>query len=598
MSKFKQLVKKYLTHFSYFYIHLRHKLFIALGLSMAVGVLDGFGLAMFLPLLQMVDESSNATAEGLGNLRFLIDIMENLGINLTVSSVLLVILFFFTLKGVAKFFESYYKVLVQQYFIKKIRFDTISKLSSYSYKAFVTADVGRIQNTLSGEVGRVAQAYQTYFAAVQAGVLVLVYVVLAFLSNPQFAILVAIGGFLSNLIYKQIYKKTKETSRKITNIGHEFQSLLIQKVAFYKYLKATGLIRNYATKLLDTVKRIESNNRKIGFYNSILAATREPLVMLVVVVVIIIQVTYVAQSLGLIILSLLFFYRSLTYLMSLQTQWNQFLNVSGSLENMTAFVSELSASQEIVGTQEFNKFSRAIELKNINFYYGNSRILKNINLNIPRNISIALVGESGSGKTSLVNILSGLMPVEQGEMLIDGTSSKNIDITSFQYRIGYITQEPVIFTDSVYNNITFWASKTPENITRFWEALRKAAIEDFVLSLPEKENAILGNNGALVSGGQKQRLSIARELFKDIDILIMDEATSALDSETERAIQENINSLKGHYTIIIVAHRLSTIKDVDLIVLLNKGEIRGIGNYEYLINSSEKFKKMTAIQEV
>jgi ABC-type multidrug transport system fused ATPase/permease subunit len=169
---------------------------------------------------------------------------------------------------------------------------------------------------------------------------------------------------------------------------------------------------------------------------------------------------------------------------------------------------------------------------------------------------------------------------------------------TFQNRIGYITQEPVIFDDNVFNNVTFWDEKTPENLNRFWEALRKASILDFVESLPEKENAPLGNNGIMASGGQKQRLSIARELYKDIDILIMDEATSALDSETEKAIQENIDALKGQYTIIIIAHRLSTIKNADEIVLMSKGEIIDKGSFSELIGSNETFKRMVNLQEL
>lgn len=563
-----------------------------------VGILDGFGLAMFLPLLQMVNDKTEASAEGLGNLRFLVDMIEGLGFSLTVSTILVVILIFFTLKGIAKFCESYNKVLIQQLFIKKLRTESVNKLSNYNYKAFVTADSGRIQNTLSGEVGRVAVAYKTYFSAVQAAIMVMVYIVLALMSNPQFAILVAIGGALSNLVYKKVYRKTKETSRKITSIGHDFQGLLIQKVAFFKYLKATGLMRTYALKLKRTINEIEDNNKKIGFYSSVLEATREPLVIFVVVVVIIVQVTYFSESLGLIILSLLFFYRSLTYLMGFQNQWNQFLNVSGSLENMTAFMAELSAAQEKSGGKKINRFSNAIELRDLSFGYGDTKILKKLNLEIRKNETVAFVGESGSGKTSLLNILAGLIPVEQGEMLIDGISSKELNAAAFQTRIGYITQEPVIFNDSVFNNVTFWAEDTPETRDRFWKALRKAAIDDFVRELPEQEETNLGNNGILISGGQKQRLSIARELYKDIDILIMDEATSALDSETERAIQENINALKGQYTILIVAHRLSTIKDADSVVLLNNGEISSIGNFKELINSSEKFQRMAAIQEL
>lgn len=598
MNKLKKLVKKYLKHFSYFYTHLRHRVFFALALSLAVGALDGFGLAMFLPLLQMVDGQQSADPEAMGNLSFLLDGMEAVGLNFTLTTVLGVMLFFFVLKGIAKFCETYYKTIVQRYFIRNLRFENIDGLSNYSYKKFVMADVGRIQNTLSGEVIKVLSAYRGYFMSIQAGVMVLVYIVLAFLANPEFALLVVIGGGLSNLVYQKVYKNTKDASKKLTREAHQFQALLIQKVAFFKYLKATGLIRGYAEKLKKIIVETEVVTLKMGWYNSILAATKEPLIVLVVVAVILVQVNYFSQSLGLIILSLLFFYRSLTFLMNLQTQWNSFLSSSGSLNNMTEFMDELRADQDRNGTVNIKAFNDRLVLNNVSFNYGNTAVLQNINLTIRKNETVAFVGESGSGKTTLVNVMTGLVPVEHGEFHIDGIDSKALNITSYQQRIGYITQEPVIFSDSIFNNVTFWAPNTAENQARFWAALQKAAIDTFVKSLPDQERSLLGNNGILVSGGQKQRLSIARELYKNVDILIMDEATSALDSETEQSIQANIDLLKGQYTILIVAHRLATVKSADKVVLLTKGKIENMGSFDQLKTSSKIFERMVMLQEI
>ena len=183
-------------------------------------------------------------------------------------------------------------------------------------------------------------------------------------------------------------------------------------------------------------------------------------------------------------------------------------------------------------------------------------------------------------------------------MTIDDTSRRELNTASFQKRIGYITQDPVIFTDTVFNNITLWAERTEENMSRFKKAVEKAAISGFVEDLLHKEDTLLGNNGINLSGGQKQRISIARELYKDIDILIMDEATSALDSETEKAIQDNIEALRGQYTILIVAHRLSTIKNADRIVLMNNGEVEQTGTYQQLTDTAPLFKRMVALQEL
>jgi ABC-type multidrug transport system fused ATPase/permease subunit len=598
MKLVKELVKKYLKHFAYFYTYLRHRMFVALMISLTVATLDGFGLAMFMPLLQMADGSQQANPETLGNLRFLVDGINAIGLDLTVTTVLLVIAVFYAFKGVGRFIEAYYKVILSRYFIKKLRFANIEKLSNYSYKSFVMADVGRIQNTLSAEITKILHAYKSYFMTVQAAVMVFVYVILAFLANPQFALIVVAGATLSNVVYRRIYKRTKEASKKLTKSGHKFQALLIQKVTHFKYLKATGFINVYAKKLKEVILETEAITKKMGWYNAILSSTKEPLVVMVVVVVVLIQVNYFGESIGVIVLSLLFFYRSLTFLMNVQTQWNAFLHATGSLENMTEFMNELQASQEKFGKKTLETFRKSIELRNVGFSYGAKEILRDFNLTINKNETIAFVGESGSGKTTLVNLVAGLMPIDHGVFTIDGVNAKEIDIRKYQRRIGYITQEPVIFSDSIYNNVTFWAEKTQANLDKFWLSLEKASIADFVRGVSGQEESLLGNNGILVSGGQKQRISIARELYKDIDILIMDEATSALDSETERVIQQNIDALKGKYTILIVAHRLATIKNADRVVLLSKGKIESIGTFDELKHSSRLFEKMVELQEI
>jgi ABC-type multidrug transport system fused ATPase/permease subunit len=594
----KKIIKNRFEGFTYFYGFLGYRIFISIGLSLLVGILDGFGLAMFLPLLQMVDGSSgSAPAETMGNLSFLVDALSGLNIPITLKNVLLIILVFFVLKGITKWAEGYYRVLLEQKFIRQIRFANIRLLTGFEYKAFVKTDSGRIQNTFSGEVDKVLQAYKTYFMAFQYMVLVFVYICLAFMANPQFAIFVAIGGGLTNLIFRKIYVTTKKLSKAITAEAHIFQGLLIQKVANFKYLKATALIEVYANKLRTSILNIEAKQRRIGLLAASLSAMREPIVMIVVVTVILIQITLFSQNLGLIILSLLFFYRSLTFLMSLQNFWNTFLSVSGSLSNMTSFAEELARGQEKQGAVTFRSFEKKLELKNLSFSYGDRSIVKDVSFFINKNETIALVGESGSGKTTLINILGGLLTAPAKTYFVDGVDITELDRRTFQRRIGYITQEPVIFNDTIFNNITFWAEPTTENRARFERALQMASLFDFVMSLPQKENEPLGNNGITVSGGQKQRISIARELYKEVDFLFMDEATSALDSETEKNIQENIDLLKGKFTIIMIAHRLSTVRNSDRIVCMNDGRVEAIAAFDELKEVSPRFKRMVELQE-
>ncbi|HMO61125.1 MAG TPA: ABC transporter ATP-binding protein [Ferruginibacter sp.] len=598
MATIKQLVHKYAENFTYFYRYLRYRVFVVVGLSMLVGILDGFGLTMFLPMLQMVNAESEVNPESLGKLRFIVDGMSAMGIPITLVAILIFLCLFFLLKGVARFFSDAYTVYAQQYFIRKIRTSTLRLLNKLSFKKFITADIGRIQNTMSGEVDRVSRAFASYFKAFEQFVLAAVYMGFAFFVDVQFAVLVTFGGLITNFIYRAINTKTKVASRQLTKDANEFQSLIIQHVANFKYLKATGKLSLFGKRLSNKLQQLERSNKRIGVLGALITGAREPLLIFVVSAVILVQIKVLGASLGPILISLLFFYRALTALLIMQSAWNYFLAASGSMENMTGFKKELEANSEPEGSIQIPGFSSAIDLKNVSVCYGDKKVLDDISITLQKNETIAFAGESGSGKSTLVNLIAGLMSADSGTIQIDGIDRSTINIQSFQKRIGYITQEPVIFNDTIFNNITLWSEPTPQNVSRFNESLHKAALSDFIQTLPEKEQTLLGNNGINISGGQKQRISIARELYKDIDILIMDEATSSLDSETEKTIQDKIDELKGQYTILIVAHRLSTIKNADRIVLMKNGQIEQAGTYQQLMQNAALFKRMVTLQEL
>ncbi|HBH06214.1 MAG TPA: ABC transporter ATP-binding protein [Flavobacteriales bacterium] len=571
-------------------------MWVALSLSIVVGVLDGFGLAMFIPLLQLVSGNEEIDPDSLGGLSFLLEGMTTVGLPLSLASVLLIILVFFSFKGILGFWRTYYLVLIKLYFTRVVRFKNIDGLARFSYVSFVQSNAGAIQNTMSAEMGRLSNAFGSYSATLQSAVMVLVYVSLALITNPRFTILVVIGAILSNLLYRQVYVITKKNSLAISKGGHLFHGLMIQMVSFFKYFKSTGYAKIYSKKLKSAVLTIEKSYRTIGYYDALLKATREPMIIAVVAAVILIQVTFLSAELNGIILSLLFFYRSLSYIMALQNSWNAFLNTSGAIENMKEFLHELKSGQEYWGDIVVEHLDQSIELKNISFAYGSKAVLQNISLTIPKNKTLAFVGESGSGKTTLMSIITGLLQPATGSISIDGVDYKEIKLDALQRKIGYITQEPIIYTDTIFNNISQWAEKTPDSLERFWYAAEQASVADFIASLEHKEESELGNNGIQISGGQKQRIAIARELFKDIDILLMDEATSALDSKTEKEIQENIERLQGQYTILVIAHRISTVQKADEIILLSDGTLKARGPFDELIENSEQFRSMAKLQ--
>lgn len=595
----KKFLQKYFRYFSFFYEYLGYKVIILVASSLLVGLLDGFGLALFIPVFQIAaDGITQENKDALGNLDFLLDWIEALGFGLNLNVILGVMVALFLVKSVLKFYDGVFKTRLQMEFVRKLRYEMVDGLEAMSYKNFVNLDAGKVQNTLSGEVFKVTYSFLTYFSTIQYLVLLLVYIGLAMLSNFQFAILVSIGGLMSNFIFKIIFKYTEKASVGVTAYNHEFQSYLIQAVHNFKYLKATDYFSKYKLKLKDIIDSIEFQQKKIGLYNAFLGATREPIVLVVVVAVIVIQVNYMGGQMATILASLLFFYRALNYVISLQTSWQGFVAHYGGVVAAMELMDEFRQMKEPSETK--NKVSRIeqLELSNLNFSYKPEiPVLGKINVKVDHLRTLAFVGGSGSGKTTMVNLIIGLLEPTSGEILINGKERSFFDKSAYRRRFGYITQEPVIFNDDIFNNVSFWDEKTPENQARFQEAIRLANIEAFVDSLPDKEQTKLGDNGMLVSGGQKQRISIARELYKEVDVLILDEATSALDSETEKLIQENIENLRGKYTIIIVAHRLSTVKKADKILVLNAGNVDGEGSFEELVDQNPLFRRMVELQE-
>lgn len=592
-------MKKYINYFKYFYSHLKYKIFIGIILGILVGVLEGFGFSLLLPLFKVLQTETVLSEDSFGNFRFISIFFNYIGIELNRINILIFIIIAFFIKGIFKFIEGYYSIFIQQLFIIKVRMLCLENLKFLNFKSFLKTDTGRIQNNLTLEASKTVYAYKFFFGIIQNSFFVLIFVILAFVSNFQFTMIIFVLASLTSFIFGFISRKTKELSYAISKNGNEYQRLLIQSITFYKYLQSTNRFNIYSKKLSKSISEIEDGHKNIGVKQSFLSSIKEPLMIFIVVLALIIQFSFFEKDFSLILLSLVFIWKGIGYLMSVQLNLNNFLSNIGSLDNVVEFLKEMQQNKKSFGVLKINKLNSKIDFKDAYFFYNEGDpILKNINLQILKNKTIAFVGESGSGKTTLVNILSGLLPIDSGQMLIDGVDAKEIDMRTFQKRIGYITQEPVIFDDTIFNNVTFWDKKTPENLEKFWIALQKAAIVEMVNELPEKEDAPLGNNGVMISGGQKQRISIARELYKDIDILIMDEATSALDSETERVIQNNIEELKGKYTILIVAHRLSTIKTADEIIVMKKGEIIDKGNFEYLIQNNESFQKMVNLQEL
>jgi len=591
-------IKKYFKNFVYFYRYLNYRVFILVALTLLFGVMDGLGLSMFLPLFQIASDKMENGASSTTDSNGIVQLFQSLHIDFTLFNMLMIMLVFFILKGIFYYIKGLYDAKVSRFFIILIRKTSLSKFSNLNFKYFVTSDIGRIQNLMTGEVNNLLYAFRDYLNVLQNGIMVIVYMSFAFVMNPQFAILIVAGGLIFNFVFQKIYKISKTASRKLVATSNSYQGMIIQLVTNFKYLKATGTIKKYVTRINSNIEEIEAVNYRLGKLSAITNAIREPILVGIVVLVILLQVYGMGGKLSTIIVSLLFFYRALASVTNFQGSYNSFIGKIGTMENIATFQQEMDQNPDPNGLLKFESLESQLQLNNVYFYYGEHCILNNLNLTIPKNRTVAFVGESGSGKTTIINLLSGLLHTTNGSYNLNGKNITSFDKESFQQKIGYISQDPVIFNDTVFNNISLWTEKNEKSLARFAWAIEKAQLFEFVEGLDNKEDELLGNNGINLSGGQKQRISIARELYKNVEILILDEATSALDSETEKYIQQNIDALQGQYTIMIVAHRLSTIKNADTIVLMDKGQITGIGNFDELKDLSPRFKRMVELQEL
>lgn len=247
-------------------------------------------------------------------------------------------------------------------------------------------------------------------------------------------------------------------------------------------------------------------------------------------------------------------------------------------------------SKEKFGSLKVPKLSGNIEFKNVVFSYDDKKIINKMNFEILPNEKVAFVGKSGVGKTTIFNLITKLYDINRGKILLDGNNIKDLDRESLRNNMSIITQSPYIFNFTIKENLLM--AKDDASMDEIREACKMACIDEFIMSLPEGYETKVGENGIILSGGQKQRLAIARALLMKTEIILFDEATSALDNETQDEIQKAIENLKGEYTILIVAHRLSTVIDSDRIFVVDDGKIIASGKHKELLKNCEFYKSL------
>lgn len=404
-----------------------------------------------------------------------------------------------------------------------------------------------------------------------------------------------------SLVIGQITKSLKQQSQQVANKYGETLATLDETLGGLRVIKAFNIEKILRAKFFNTNNELLQAKNNISYRRDLASPLSE-----VMGVTLFCAVLYYGGSLVIKNEIALEASAFIGYLGIFYNLINPAKALSISFSNMRKGTAAIGRIEEILQTpvlldenkngQQLTFFNDKIEFKNVCFSYGDSVILDHINFTVEKGKTIALVGASGGGKTTLADLIPRFHDATSGEVLIDGINIKNYSLQSVRNVMSIVTQEPILFNDTISNNIQLGKSDATEE--EIISAAKIANAHQFIIQKEKGYNTNIGDRGNKLSGGEKQRLTIARAVLKNPPILILDEATSSLDTESERLVQDAINNMMQNRTSIVIAHRLSTIRHADEILVLQKGQIVERGSHEHLIAQNGFYKKLVEMQEV
>ena len=597
-------IKDILDYIKIFEIYLGAKIYIIYFITMVASFLEGFGILLLLPLLQNLDDSQEVDKMDGGINEMLYSFIEFLGFTDSILSILILICIAFILKGLITFCALGYNAFLTGKLLKEIKVKLFSLYSKMSYGYYTSKNTGDLINLINEQPTRALEAFKQLTLLGSHFINTITLMVLAFLMTFRFGLMALVLGVFLMILFMKMNSYVQSLSRITANENGLLTKWLIQAIHGFKYLVSTSQISLLNKKINNSISVLTLAQIKAGIAAAFTQSVREPIAVIFIMIIIYIQLFIFELRLEPILVSIALFYRALNSTLAVQSSFQGTFRYIGSMELVHNEYKKQQENQIKNGTVKLGSFSKNISLSNVSFRYLNADkdALKSITLNIKHKDSIAIVGESGSGKTTLVDLITLTNENQSGFMLIDGINVNQIKKETWREQIGYVSQDTLIFDDTIANNISMWNSnkekkKNLDNSIR--NAAKQANILKFIDSLPNGTNTMVGDRGILLSGGQKQRLFIARELFRNPNLLILDEATSSLDSESEKSIQNSIESLKGKITVIVIAHRLSTIKNVDHIYLIEEGRIKEHGTFSDLKNNKDsRFSELASLQKL
>ncbi len=566
-------------------------MFLLSALNIVMSWAEGIGIALFFPLLRNEGEKDSLSTT-------FARVLHVLHVPPTATGALPFIVAAFTLKGLLMFGTYSYQSYLAARIPLQLKMEVIRRLRKVDYRATLSSNTGFLANLLVNEVNKVGNAFITFARAFPPAFNIAVFFVIVLWLDWRLTAVCALMGLCAVAVIGVTGKITLTSSMVTVRENGRLSSLLIQMVQAFKYLRATAGFGSFSDKISASATRAMRADYRSGVAAGLSASLSQPLMVLFLAAILYYRAGVQHRALGSLFVLLMYFFRIMTELWALQYNWQSFVSYLGPIELVYDSMDKFEHTVEVNGTKPFQPLRSAIVLRDLWFsYVPDKEVLQQINLEIPHNTTVAFVGESGSGKSTLVDLILGTLKPVRGQILLDDVPLSEIDLETLRPRVGYVPQEAMLFDDTVANNISLWSPGASDE--RIRDAARRAKCLEFIDAMPEKLASSIGDRGVRLSGGQRQRLAIARELFKSPNLLVLDEATSALDTESERAIQQSIDSLKGQMTILIIAHRLSTIRNCEHVCVLHEGRIVEQGSYdELLARAGSRFQRLCQLQKL